>query len=562
MSNLATLATRYARRPLLLTPEAAEELAQRIYMVDHRAFERPGRVEALIRTLAGRARRAHEMDDEAIGEPLAFGPGRPMAYSPLWAQQTYGEPQFEGYGWALYDGVALMEINGPLNARGEYFCGEWYHGYDTLLAAHREAVADERVRAIFTVHNSPGGVVSPGLDELATFIRENRESAGGKPMWAFCDMAASADYYLVSQCDRVLAAPVSLVGSIGAVWIHQDWSDADKKAGVQVTPVQFGAKKTDGASFKPLSPEAKADIQAEVDQCGRDFVAAVVAGRSQLSEETILGTQAAIFMGDHDDAARSALQIGLIDALATEEQAFMALVDHLAPSPAPLAASQPSIVSAQARPRAPKASKEPPMTRRTAVASASPTALDALRADRARLDAEIAAAEAETAAAPAEATEATAETDPCETCEGTGEVEGGECEACGGSGIDPEAGPGAESPERNDDGTFAAAPDATPDAEATAQAERTLIMNSAEAEAHPHAALAAVRDGLTFAQFKGQLEAASKAPKGGRGALADALRGSPRLGPDAAAKTKGSLFDVAMKDARAKAEAAATPKRH
>ena len=52
---------------------------------------------------------------------------------------------------------------------------------------------------------SNGGVCDPGLADLAAFLRANRAQAGGKPMWAFCDRAYSAAYYLASQHDRLIA---------------------------------------------------------------------------------------------------------------------------------------------------------------------------------------------------------------------------------------------------------------------------------------------------------------------------------------------------------------------
>ena len=43
MPDYASMAARYAGRPLLLTPAAARDLALRIRSVDPRAFSRPSR---------------------------------------------------------------------------------------------------------------------------------------------------------------------------------------------------------------------------------------------------------------------------------------------------------------------------------------------------------------------------------------------------------------------------------------------------------------------------------------------------------------------------------------
>ncbi|MBX3480093.1 MAG: S49 family peptidase [Caulobacter sp.] len=365
--RLSSMAARHAGRPLLLTPRAAEELAGRIRAVDSRAFERPGRLAALFRVLSG-SRQPQAMDDAEDYTPVPMQ--ERLAYAPLWA----GEPDDVGFCWSLKDGVALMQADTALTDRGEEFCGEVYHGYDTLLAAMREAAADERVRATFLRLSSPGGVVAGGLPALAKFMRENRAAAGGKPIWVYADMACSAAYWIAAQADRILAPNVGLIGSIGAVLVHENWSGALAEAGIEITAIQFGDKKTEGAWWGALSPTAKADLQAEIDQCGRNFIADVVAGRPVVTAEAALATQAGVYLGDHDDPARSALALNLIDEIASEEEAFMALRDLVATPSTVSAAGSGALASARTGRSpgaiaAPAAAKENTVKRSTLLAA-------------------------------------------------------------------------------------------------------------------------------------------------------------------------------------------------
>ncbi|MFN3464727.1 MAG: S49 family peptidase, partial [Terricaulis sp.] len=319
---------RYAGRPLLMTADAAQILARRALAIDPRALRRPGsalldKPKSLLGRFASRFSFADPMafDDDDFDAQTA--PPKPFGYAPSYASA----PEHEGFGWSLVDGIACLNVEGALLDRGFYACGEMFWGYDTIAQAMKEAMAESRVRGVFIRMDSPGGVVASGLEALTADMRAMREAGntGGKPIFVYAECAASAAYWISAQADRIFAPPVGMVGSIGAVIVHEDYSSAYDKAGIKVTPIQFGAKKTDGASFKPLSEEALADLQSEIDAIGERFVADVTAGREFLGRDALIATQAACYMADHPERARSGLALGLVDELAREEQAFAAL---------------------------------------------------------------------------------------------------------------------------------------------------------------------------------------------------------------------------------------------
>lgn len=500
MSNLTGLAARHVGRPLLLTPRAAIELANRVRAVDADAVVKPGRFSALLRKLAGQDRRPSAMDDDGDYEPVPMETR--LAYAPLYA----GEPDDYGFCWTLKDGVALMQVDKPLLDRGEIFCGEVYHGYDTILQGLREASEDDRVRGIFIRESTPGGVVASGLPALAEFMREKGARGGGKPIHVYADMACSAGYWMASSADKIVAGRVGLVGSIGAVIVHENWSGALEKAGIQITPIQFGEAKTDGAWWAELSDRARTDLQAEIDQCGRDFVADVVAGRPQLSEAEVLATQAAVFMGHHDDSARSALALKLIDSIASEEAAFSELRDQVAGSPS-VSVPGSTATAGGARDRASASAKEAPVAK-TPKAGGKPSASTRLAAAKAaarKANAEVARIAAEAGE------EAPNEDEPEDEDETSAESET----------------EGADDPDEDDDQASAEDEDEKTEAE--------KIAGSPEADADPKAATAAIKAGLSYSQFKAM---AKVSRGGGKGQLASTLAGSPRLGADASAKTQ------------------------
>lgn len=500
--DLTSLATRYAGRPLLLTPRAAHELANRVRAVDHGAAVREGRFSALVRKLTGGRRQPVAMEDDGDEGPDF---GERAAYAPRYI----GEADDHGFCWSLKDGVALMNVEGPLLDRGEYFCGDIYHGYDTILAALREASADERVRGVFIRESTPGGVVAGGLPALAEWMRENGARGGGKPIHVYADMACSAGYWMAASADKIIAPRVGLVGSIGAVIVHENWSKALEEVGVEITPIQFGSKKTDGAWWEALSDSAREDLQAEIDQCGRDFVADVVAGRPQLSAEEVIATEARVFMGHHDSGERSALALKLIDAHASEEAAFAELRDMVAGSGSLSTPATGTQAAGAARGRASASPAQEGRMANKPKAGGKPS-----RA------ATIAAAQAAVRKAEADLARAQASTE-----------EGEEDDQ-----VEEEA-PAEDATDVTGEGEESPADDAAEDDAAPAD-EAQAIAASAEAAAHPALALAAIGSGQTLAQF---LATAAAAPAGGAGRLASTLAGSRRLGPDAGGGKKARL---------------------
>ena len=322
MTDIHTLAARHAHRPLLLEPKAARTLASRLASLDPVLVERPGRLSALMRKvgLSGSRPRAFDEDGLESEEMTA-----PLAYAPVWMGE---EDDTLDWGMTLKDGIAMLSVDTAISDRGSAFCGTWWHGYDTIDAALKTAFADDRVKGIMLHMSSPGGVVSGGLDDVTQTLRANRESAGGKPVWVFADLAASAAYWISAQADRVIAPRSGLVGSIGAVILHTEFSDWLAGEGVKMTSIQFGAQKTAGNDFERLSESARADLQAMVDQAGRDFVAAVTDGRPSMSAETLLASEARVFPAHHDDADMSGKAWGFVDEIMSEEACFEALLAH------------------------------------------------------------------------------------------------------------------------------------------------------------------------------------------------------------------------------------------
>lgn len=517
MTDLRSIAARAMARPILMLERDALDIAQRIFQADPRALRSERWPFLGWLRAAGIRPKAFDDDDYAAQADDPLPPGG-HAYCPHWMEEQGGPDDELPLGMSLKDGIACLNIDTAISARGSEVCGQWYHGYDTIAAALRNAFADERVKGIFIRFETPGGVVDDGIDEVTEILRANREAAGGKPVWGFCDVAASAGYWIASQCDRLISPKNGITGSIGAVIVHWEYSAALRKDGIKVTPIQFGAQKTAGAYFSELSDVALADMQAWVDQAGRDFVAAIVAGRPSLTEEQCLATEARIYTGHHDEPERSALGIGLVDELMREREAFEALVAH----------------TEQADPGNPAAAStgaQPGTTAKKEIQMAKPKAAALPGRKSAKLAAQRKAAEARLAAIRAEEEEAALEEEDETGAEGEEEdLEAeGEEEELGAEGEEEEVAGEGEEEEMEAEGEE----EEKPSAKARAEERRLAILGlpearGAEAMARQLAAsgdftVAQARKALSAAKRTGALAARKDAPVGGNGGGSSAV---------------------------------------
>lgn len=176
---------------------------------------------------------------------------------------------------------------------------------DTMLA-------DDSISKIVLDIDSPGGV-SYGVTELANKILASR---GTKPIVAVANsLAASAAYWIGSAADSFYASPGALVGSIGVYAMHQDISKMAEDAGVKTTFISAGKHKVDGNQFEPLSDDARAAIQARVDDTYGMFIRDVANGRG-VSEATVKTD-----FGEGDVfTAKRAKAAGMIDGILTLEE--------------------------------------------------------------------------------------------------------------------------------------------------------------------------------------------------------------------------------------------------
>ncbi len=215
--------------------------------------------------------------------------------------------------------IAVLPLMGILSQRPTWM-SELFGGTSTDRFGREfdALVADSSVDAIVLDVDSPGGNY-PGVPELASKILAAR---GSKPIVAVANsMAASAAYWIASAADELVVTPSGDVGSIGVLWVHEDYSGANERIGVKPTYIAYGQHKTEANPDGPLSSEAREHIQRQVDDAGRMFERSVAKHRGttpQIVHDT--------FGQGRTYSAREAVARGMADRIGTLE----AEVDRLA----------------------------------------------------------------------------------------------------------------------------------------------------------------------------------------------------------------------------------------
>lgn len=249
--------------------------------------------------------------------------GAPMAFDQELENESRTRQDAENYrarGYDVIAGVARIEVEGTLVQRNGALRPEsGMTGYDGIRQNFIQALGDPGVQGIMLAIDSPGGEVA-GCFDLTDQIRAAR---GSKPIWAvLCENACSAAYALASATDKIIVPRTGVVGSIGVIWMHVDLSQMFEKAGVKVTIVKRGARKADGAPEIPLTGEALAHFQAQIDTIGELFEDVVSRGRG-LRTKKIRDMDAATFLG------AEGVEVGLADAVMSPDAAFRAMVEAI-----------------------------------------------------------------------------------------------------------------------------------------------------------------------------------------------------------------------------------------
>ena len=154
----------------------------------------------------------------------------------------------------------------------------------SLLDQMKMAEQDGNVKGVILRVVSPGGTVSAS-DQIYNEITRFRKQTG-RPVVAFMQgIAASGGYYTSVACDKIVAEPTTITGSIGVIMQHLVIEDLLKqKLGVEPFVIKSGPKKDWPSLFsKPTEEELEYLQEKIITPVYERFVEIVDNGRPDLS---------------------------------------------------------------------------------------------------------------------------------------------------------------------------------------------------------------------------------------------------------------------------------------
>ena len=214
--------------------------------------------------------------------------------------------------------IAYVPAVGIIQFGESVFGGDSYRsilGTSSFSSLLREAADDKDVKAIVIRIDSPGGGYAP-----SDAIRREMEyikTAAKKPV--VCSMgatAASGGYFISLGCDKVLAEPATLTGSIGVFGGKLVFKDLLEKLDITISSLKMGKNAGIFSMTSDFSDEQKQFFNQALDRVYSDFTAKVAARRGFSPLKTNAVARGRVFTGSQ------AAENGLIDKTGGLSAAF------------------------------------------------------------------------------------------------------------------------------------------------------------------------------------------------------------------------------------------------
>jgi len=177
----------------------------------------------------------------------------------------------------------------------------------------RKAREDDDIKAIILRIDSPGGSVIAS-DEMWVEIQKTRKE---KPVIAsMSSVAASGGYYMAMACDKIIAHPTTITGSIGVILSVPNFSGLVDKLDIGLDTINTSESAQFLNGLYPYSDKDKAQLKSFAGEIYERFVQKVADSRGMTFEETRSKAKGRVWMGS------DAYEQGLVDELGGFEKAL------------------------------------------------------------------------------------------------------------------------------------------------------------------------------------------------------------------------------------------------
>jgi protease-4 len=210
--------------------------------------------------------------------------------------------------------IALIPIKGEITTEDSMFADT--ASSSTIVSNIEDADANPEIQAILFEIDSPGGTII-ATREIAAAVK-----ATTKPTVCWLrEVAASGAYWIASNCDKIVADPYTITGSIGVSGSYLELSGFFEKYGVGYVRVVGGEQKDIGTPYREPTDTEKAILQKMVDEIHVVFIEEVKTNRNLTDDQMTELQKAGVFLG------KDAKEMGLIDVLGSKKEAVDAITN-------------------------------------------------------------------------------------------------------------------------------------------------------------------------------------------------------------------------------------------
>ncbi len=209
--------------------------------------------------------------------------------------------------------VAVIEIDGAIGYRklGLLAASSTVTPEDVRWAV-KQVLLDPSAKAVVLYVNSPGGSAA-ACEEIYEVVKE---LASKKPVVAYiAEYGTSGGYMVALPAREIVAAPSSMVGSVGAVMAFINVKGLAEKLGVKTYVFKSGELKDVGNPFRELTPREEQLLSSMVRDVAEKFAEKVRRHRGGKVKDMSEVLTARPYTGSQ------ALSAGLVDSIGTFEDA-------------------------------------------------------------------------------------------------------------------------------------------------------------------------------------------------------------------------------------------------
>ena len=221
---------------------------------------------------------------------------------------------FNDFSTAKFDSkIAIIPIYGEITLEDSngFFSISQVASTNTIVDQIKKAQDDSAIKGVIFEINSPGGTVLAS-EEIANAIKKLN-----KPKVAWIrEVGASGAYWVASSTDKIIAAPMSITGSIGVLGSYIEFSGLMQKYGVTYEQFNGGKYKDLGSPYVNMTNDERILLQSKINIIHEYFINDVAKNRNMSLEKMKRLADGSFYLG------LEAKENGLIDELGGKQEAI------------------------------------------------------------------------------------------------------------------------------------------------------------------------------------------------------------------------------------------------